>query len=436
MVSILFLAADPTDASRLRLGEEFREVQEKLRLAKLRDRFRLELPQLSVRPTDISQALLDLGPKIVHFSGHGASAGALCFENQTGQTQLVQPDALAVLFEQFADQVNCVLLNACYSETQAKAIAEHIEYVIGMNQAISDKASIAFVIGFYQALGAGRTIEEAHKLGCAQIWLQGIPEHLTPVLVKKVQAKSLLQEAPEPQSSTGSRQPPGKAAISLVFNKTGLVINDEQELKASLAETLFAADNQLPIAFHVIFEPLEVIERYIKSTESGEASPEDRIARVNLLRQAKVLEKKHKIATLALPLFLLPPLRHHFISTDELIESLQGLARLSFNFQCDETASSLSLAIFRKDDPKLSTMIWIDETEQEQIKAYSKSNNVFATLIGCDLFDLPRRTRFGKAMPAIIFTIAFEAIRANQDIHSLFDLSRVLDMYSWSVGLH
>lgn len=188
MVSILFLAADPTDASRLRLGEEFREVQEKLKLAKLRDRFRLELPQLSVRPADISQALLDLGPKIVHFSGHGASAGALCFENQTGQTQLVQPDALAALFEQFADQVNCVLLNACYSETQAKAIAEHIEYVIGMNQAISDEASIAFVIGFYQALGAGRTIEEAHKLGCAQIRLQGIPEHLTPVLVKKVQA--------------------------------------------------------------------------------------------------------------------------------------------------------------------------------------------------------------------------------------------------------
>jgi hypothetical protein len=89
------------------------------------------------------------------------------------------------LFKQFTDQVECVILNACFSETQAKAIAEHIKYVVGMNQAIGDKAAIAFAIGFYQALGAGRTIEEAFRLGCVQIQLQNIPEHLTPVLIKK-----------------------------------------------------------------------------------------------------------------------------------------------------------------------------------------------------------------------------------------------------------
>jgi len=103
------------------------------------------------------------------------------------------PDALAALFEQFTDQVTCVLLNSCYSEVQAVAIAEHIDYVIGMNQAIGDHAAIAFAIGFYQALGAGRTIEEAYKLGCVQIRLQSIPEHLTPVLIQK--GKSPVQAA-------------------------------------------------------------------------------------------------------------------------------------------------------------------------------------------------------------------------------------------------
>lgn len=88
------------------------------------------------------------------------------------------------LFEQFADQVECVLLNACYSETQAVAIAEHINYVIGMNQAIGDKAAIVFAMGFYQAIGAGRKIEEAYQLGCVQIRFHGTPEHLIPVLVK------------------------------------------------------------------------------------------------------------------------------------------------------------------------------------------------------------------------------------------------------------
>lgn len=185
MISVLFLSADPTNASRLRLGEEFREIDEQLRLAKKRDGVKLLLPQLSLRPRDISGALLNEQPQIVHFSGHGTATGALCFESQTGQTQFVQPDALAALFEQFTNQVNCVVLNACHSEIQANAIAKHIDYVIGMNQAIGDKAAIAFAIGFYQALGADRAIEEAYKLGCVQIQLQGIPEHLTPVLLKR-----------------------------------------------------------------------------------------------------------------------------------------------------------------------------------------------------------------------------------------------------------
>ena len=72
MITILFLAADPTDFSRLRLGQELREIQEKLQLAKMRDKFKLE-QRMSVRPVDISQAILDEMPKIVHFSGHGTA---------------------------------------------------------------------------------------------------------------------------------------------------------------------------------------------------------------------------------------------------------------------------------------------------------------------------------------------------------------------------
>lgn len=197
MISILFLTADPSDASRLRLGEEFREIQEKLQLSKSRDTFSLDI-RMSVRPTDISQALLDIAPSIVHFSGHGASSGEICLENNVGEMHPIQPDALADLFEHFAAQLNCVVLNACYSVTQAKAIAKHIRYVIGMNQAIDDTASIAFAIGFYQALGAGRTIDEAFKFGCVQIRLQNIPEHLTPVLIKDHDISGLIDQVSSP----------------------------------------------------------------------------------------------------------------------------------------------------------------------------------------------------------------------------------------------
>jgi hypothetical protein len=184
-ITILFLAADSSNLSRLRLGEELREIQEKLQLAKLRERFNLQ-QRLSVRPADISQALLDVQPQIVHYSGHGApDNGGLYIEDKLGNAQLVGADALASLFEQFVDQITCIVLNACYSEAQAKAIAKYIPHVIGMNNVMDDKASIAFTIGFYQALGAGRTIEDAFKLGRIQIQLQGLPDYVTPILISK-----------------------------------------------------------------------------------------------------------------------------------------------------------------------------------------------------------------------------------------------------------
>lgn len=180
-IKILFLAADPSDAARLRLGQELRDIRERLQLAKQRDRFILESRE-SVRPGDISQAIFDVEPQIVHFSGHGSNTGELCFEDLLAKLQPVQPEALAALFELVADQINCVVLNACYSEAQAKAIGDHIPYVIGMSKAIGDQAAIAFAVGFYKALAAGRTIDQAYKFGCVEIRLQGIPEHLTPVI--------------------------------------------------------------------------------------------------------------------------------------------------------------------------------------------------------------------------------------------------------------
>jgi len=184
MLSILFLTSDPRDSSRLRLGEEAREIHEQLQRAKLREQFDLH-QRTCVRPTDLTQTMLDLVPNIVHFSGHGTKSGDLCFEDKDGFTKSISPDSLGALFQQFSDSTKCVVLNACYSEAQAKKIADQIDFVVGMNTSIGDPSAIAFSIGFYQALGAGRPVDEAYEFGCIQIRLQGLIEHLTPVLFRK-----------------------------------------------------------------------------------------------------------------------------------------------------------------------------------------------------------------------------------------------------------
>ncbi|MBW4610610.1 MAG: ABC transporter substrate-binding protein [Hassallia sp. WJT32-NPBG1] len=183
-IRILFLTAQPTDIARLRLQQELRDIEEQLQRVKLPERFVLKL-QLSTRPQDISQAIQDFKPNIVHFSGHGETTGELCFENELGRTRSVKPQALAALFRLVTAHVNCVVLNACHSDIQAEAIVQHIPFVIGMKRAIGDGAAIAFAVGFYKALGANRTIEEAYEFGCVEILLQGIPEESTPVLRKK-----------------------------------------------------------------------------------------------------------------------------------------------------------------------------------------------------------------------------------------------------------
>ncbi len=167
--TILVLAASPVDQGKLRLDVEVREIAEGLQRSKYRDQIKLE-SRWAVRINDLRRALLDIEPQIVHFCGHSVDEG-LIFEDEQGKSKLVSTEALANLFELFAGRVECIVLNACYSEAQAKAMIQHVAYVIGMNKAIGDKAAINFAVGFYDALGGDRTVEDAYKFGCNAIAL-------------------------------------------------------------------------------------------------------------------------------------------------------------------------------------------------------------------------------------------------------------------------
>ncbi|MCU0566085.1 MAG: caspase family protein [Oculatellaceae cyanobacterium Prado106] len=183
--TILMLAANPKDTPSLRLGEEARSLQTSLERSQYRDCFTLQ-QRWAVTVTDLRRAMLDFNPQIVHFSGHGEGEEGLLFEDELGKSKFVSTESLAALLGLFAQSSNpleCVVLNGCYSVVQAKAIAHHIPYVIGMKQAILDRAAIAFSGGFYDALGAGRSVPEAFRFGKVAIQLEGIPEHELPILL-------------------------------------------------------------------------------------------------------------------------------------------------------------------------------------------------------------------------------------------------------------
>jgi hypothetical protein len=204
---ILILAANPKTTPRLRLDEEVREIEEGLRRSKHRDRFEIH-SVFAVRLKDLRRALLDYEPVIVHFSGHGKEAGLLV-EDDMGLPVLINAKALSGLFALFSGKVECVILSACYSAHQAKAIGKHIDYVIGMRKKIKDKAAIEFAIGFYDALGAGRTVDDAFNFGRNAI-LQQFPDssaHLVPIFKKRENKDETIAGRTVPSKSTTNDRP-------------------------------------------------------------------------------------------------------------------------------------------------------------------------------------------------------------------------------------
>ncbi|MGB7376718.1 MAG: SUMF1/EgtB/PvdO family nonheme iron enzyme [Rivularia sp. (in: cyanobacteria)] len=296
--TILVLSANPKGTTTLRLGEEIREIKQGLQRSKRRDSFAFQSGQ-AVRDFDIHRSILDYEPQIIHFSGHGAGDNGLVFEDNVGQQKLVDGGALAALFELFALQIKCVVLNACYSEIQAKAIAQHIDYVIGMSKEIGDTAAIKFAVGFYDALGAGRDFEFAYKLGCRYIRMAGIPEHLTPQLLKKQDfCRDNIDNCPSPYSPGDARNstvvspsptPPSPTtplisrqedtAIAQYrqkveeFTSDGVISWEESHILNHLHKQLGLTDQQASSVRKEVLEPYQIYKQQFTQKVAAEGYP-------------------------------------------------------------------------------------------------------------------------------------------------------------------
>jgi hypothetical protein len=187
-IKVLFLAANPLDTISLdqpplRLDEEVRAVQKKIRESDHRDSVEL-ISRWAVRTDDLLQALNEHKPHIVHFSGHGGDNGDLFFQNDDGSSRRVSKSAIAATMKTMAetDKLQLIVFNACFSEAQAEAVTEHVDCAIGMNDAIGDEAARIFAAQFYSAVGFGRSVQTAFDQAKAALLLAGIDEESIPEL--------------------------------------------------------------------------------------------------------------------------------------------------------------------------------------------------------------------------------------------------------------
>ena len=163
---ILILAANPDSYEKLRLDQEVRSIEESLKRSLHREKFEIT-SRWAVRERDFYRHVLELQPQILHFCGHGEGQDGIVLEDETGESHLISTHALASYFRLFAKiGLQGVVLNACYSAVQAEAISQVVNYVIGMNQEITDEAAQNFAVAFYDGLGVGIDVQDAFDLGC------------------------------------------------------------------------------------------------------------------------------------------------------------------------------------------------------------------------------------------------------------------------------
>ena len=176
--TILFMAANPAGTDARALAEQARAIQAELERAGHRDRFAFET-RWAAQPLDLLREMVKLKPTVVHFcggrliDGPGATpAAGVYFQGTDGGTQMVAGKALAQAFDAVGS-VKLVVLDACYSEQHADAIAAHIDCVVGMAGGTVDQAATSFSIGLYGGIGEGESVAAAFKQGCAAIGMTG-----------------------------------------------------------------------------------------------------------------------------------------------------------------------------------------------------------------------------------------------------------------------
>jgi len=177
-LKVLYLLANPeaddvttvepdsttTTVSRyLRLQHEVREVQRALRGAKYRD---LVAP-LELRPAatveDLVDAMNDVRPHLVHFSGHGSPEGVVLDDGdlESPRNLPIDFDLLARVLAATDSPPRVLVLNACQTLAGAEILLPAVPVVVAMADSIDDTAAIGFARSFYAGIASAQSVRVA-----------------------------------------------------------------------------------------------------------------------------------------------------------------------------------------------------------------------------------------------------------------------------------
>jgi TPR repeat protein len=217
-----------------------------LRAAEHRDAVDLDF-RLAARGRDLLQALSQVRPQVVHFSGHGGHKGlVLSSANGTG-ARTADAAVLKKMFEMFRGDIRVVILNACTSLPQAEAIADIVGCAIGMRDRISDDAAVTFGSSFYGAVASGRSVQAAYDEACLELAIEHVEDRECPVLVvhpdvNPAELVLVSPAAPRPAPIPPVRRWAGVAVVAASLGSGAFFVYGDPREPGSPTEQVKAGD--------------------------------------------------------------------------------------------------------------------------------------------------------------------------------------------------
>lgn len=173
LLRILFLAANPSNTSRIYLDQEAREIHRAIAASPHGDRITID-PCWAATIEDLQRALLERAPQVLHISAHG-DPDSITLAGAGGSHSFAALGGVATLLglvNRETPRVRVVVLNSCHSAAQLDLLCAHVDCAVGMAAPIDDNAAIAFSAAFYHALGIGYSVADAFHAAQARLEME------------------------------------------------------------------------------------------------------------------------------------------------------------------------------------------------------------------------------------------------------------------------
>jgi hypothetical protein len=190
-----FISVDGVEEAPVSAEKQKREIEEIL------DDYITPYDAPAARVADLAKALRENKPRVVHFIGHGNRFKELMFLDDEDKVYGANRQAIQAIFGMHRGDIRLVVLSACFSREQASMIHEHVESVIGVDQAIGIPVAGKYASRLYRILRTGQTIHDAHNEALQVVLKEKrVPEGQWPVLHTRARdSRAIIFPRPNPR---------------------------------------------------------------------------------------------------------------------------------------------------------------------------------------------------------------------------------------------